>query len=90
MEATCISTTPVIPSVVTPILPVQLPAPPVQPIVPPTQPIQPALMPQSNWLHFKPEFTSKPDEDADAHLLRTNDWMETHAFLECVKVQDLC
>ena len=44
-------------------------------------------MPQLNWSHFKPEFTAKPDEDVEAHLLRTNDWMDTHAFPECVKVQ---
>ena len=28
-----------------------------------------------NWSHFKPEFSGKPDEDVEAHLLRTNDWM---------------
>ena len=32
---------------------------------------------QLNWSYFKPEFAGKP-EDAEAHLLRTNDWMETH------------
>ena len=26
-----------------------------------------------NWSHFKPEFSGKPDEDAEAHLLHTND-----------------
>ena len=45
--------------------------PPAQPI--PTQPIQPAHVPQLNWLHFKPEFAGKPDEDVEAHLLRMND-----------------
>ena len=40
-----------------------------------------------NWSHFKPEFSGKPDEDAEAHLLHTNDWMTTHYFLEGVKVQ---
>ena len=29
-------------------------------------------------------------EDAGAHLLRTNDWMDTHAFPEGVKVQCFC
>ena len=24
-----------------------------------------------NWSHFKPEFSGKPDEDVEAHLLRT-------------------
>ena len=71
---------PVIPPVVPPVPPVQLP-------VPPAQPIQPASMPQLNWSHFKPEFADKPDEDAKAHLLRTNDWMGTHGFPEAVKVQ---
>ena len=29
-------------------------------------------IPQLNWSHFKPEFSRKL-EDAEAHLLRTND-----------------
>ena len=71
--------------------PVQPPAPPTQPVVPPAQTIappthsiHPASMPQLNWSHFKPEFTGKPDEDAEeAHLLRTNDWMDTHFPRRC-------
>ena len=47
-------------------------------------------MPKLNWSNFKPEFTDKPDEDAEIHLLRTNDWMDNHAFPEGVKVQRLC
>ena len=43
-----------------------------------------------NWLYFKPKFSGKPDEDVEAHLLRTNDWMTTHAFPEAVKVQRFC
>ena len=43
-----------------------------------------------NWSHFKPEFSGKPDEDAEAHLLRANDWMNTHDFPETVKVQRFC
>ena len=43
-----------------------------------------------NWSHFKPEFSGKPEEDAEAHLLRTNDWMNTHQFQEGVKVQRFC
>ena len=35
---------------------------------------------QLNWSYFKPEFAGKMDEDAEAHLLRTNDWMDTHNF----------
>ena len=65
-----------------------------QPVAPPTQPavppVQPGSMQQLNWSHFKPEFVGKLDEDAEAHLLRTNDWMDTHAFPEGVKVQRFC
>ena len=45
---------------------------------------------QLNWSHFKPEFVGKPEEDAEAHLLRTNDWMDTHNFLDHIKVQNFC
>ena len=51
--------------------PVQAPVTPDQPV--PKQPI--LHMPQLNWSQFKPEFSGKPEEDAEAHLLRTNDWM---------------
>ena len=68
--------------------PVQLPVPPVQPI--PAQPIQPAHVRQLNWSHFKPEFAGMPDEDVEAHLLRTNDWMDIQAFQKGVKVQCFC
>ena len=68
----------------------QLPTPPAEPIVPPAQPVQPGTMPQLNWSHFKPEFAGKPDEDVEAHLLRTNDWMDSHAFEEGIKVQRFC
>ena len=53
----------------------------------PAMPQQPMHM---NWLHFKPEFSGKPDEDVEAHLLRTNDWMNMHDFPEAVKVQRFC
>ena len=43
-------------------------------------------LPQLNWSHFKPECLEKPEEDAEAHLYRTNDWMDTHQFQEGVKV----
>ena len=42
-----------------------------------------------NWSNFKPEFSGKPDEDAEAHLLHTNNWMDTHHFIG-VKVQGFC
>ena len=34
-----------------------------------------------NWSYFKPEFSGKPDEDTEAHLLCTNDWMDAHHFI---------
>ena len=45
---------------------------------------------QLNWSHFKPEFSGKPEEDAEAYLLRMNNWMDTHQFQEGVKVQRFC
>ena len=68
------------------------PVPPVQPVephAPPTQlvvpPVQPGLLPQLNLLHFKPEFPGKPDEDAEAHPLRMNDWMTLIHFKKVSK-----
>ena len=81
-------------------IPVQSPAqvgknipiqPPLQPV-----PIQPAPAgivvpaPQiiyQNWIGKKPEFSGKPEEDAESHLLSTRDWMETHNFPEGDKVR---
>ena len=48
---------------------------------------QPVHVPQWNCSHFKPAYAGKPDEDAEAHLLRTSYWMDTHQFQEGVKVQ---
>ena len=45
---------------------------------------------QLNWSHFRPEFSGKPKEDAEAHLLRTEDWMTTHNFPEDEKVRRFC
>ena len=59
------------------------------PIVPQTlqQPIQQAQqLPHLNWSHFKPKFSGKPEEESEANLLRTNDWMSTHQFQEGVQV----
>ena len=47
-------------------------------------------MPPLNWSHFKPEFSVKPEEDTEAHSLRTNNWMDTHRFQEDDKVQRFC
>ena len=78
---------PQLPPVIPPAVP---PAPPVQLPALPAQPNESAPMPQLNWSHFKPQFAGKPDEDVEAHHLRTNYWMDTHAFPEGVKVWRLC
>ena len=66
---------------------------PSQPKQPPNPPPNlPALMAnqqQLNWSYFKPEFSGKP-EDAEAHLLWTNDWMETHNLPANQKVRRFC
>ena len=73
----------------------QVPAPvPTQP-VPQLIPAQPAPagvipVPQiiyQNWIGKKPEFSGKPEEDAESHLLSTRDWMEAHNFPEGEKVR---
>ena len=72
------------------------PAPPreVSPLQPTPQPLQPQPDQQvnmhMNWSHFKPEYSGKPEEDVEAHLLRMNDWMNTHDFPKDVKVQIFC
>ena len=43
-----------------------------------------------NWSYFKPEFSGKPDEDAEAHLHHKNDWMNVHHFNKGVEVQRFC
>ena len=62
------------------------------PLPPPQQPLQPLQVAQAclqkNWSHFKPEYSGKPEEDVEAHLLRMNDWMNTHDFPEDVKFRD--
>ena len=39
---------------------------------------------------MKPEFSGKPEEDAESHFLSTRDWMEAHNFPEGVKVRCSC
>ena len=67
------------------------------PVLPPPQqvPVQPApagivvAAPQiiyQNWIGKKPEFSGKPEEDMESHLLSTRDWMEAHNFPEGDKV----
>ena len=43
-----------------------------------------------NWIGKKPEFSGKPEEDAESHLLSTRDWMEAHNFTEGEKVRHFC
>ena len=43
-----------------------------------------------NWSNVKPEFSGKPEEDAEAHLLHSNDWMNANHFDEDTKVQRFC
>ena len=68
------------------------PAPgPTQPVpqLVPAQPDPAGLVPQifyQNWIRKKPEFSGKPEEDAESHLLSTRDWMEAHNFPEGEKV----
>ena len=64
----------------------QIPAP--QPV--PAQPAPAGLVPQiiyQNWIGKKPEFSGKPEEDVESHLLSTRDWMEAHNFPEGKKVR---
>ena len=65
--------------------------PPHNPFLP-NAPLAPGApqRPQLNWSHFKPKFAGKPEEDAEAHLLRMNNWMDTHDFPDNIKVQRFC
>ena len=56
---------------------------------PPNLPDLVANQQQLNWSYFKPEFAGKP-EDVEAHLLRTNDWMDTQSFPDDQKVRRFC
>ena len=54
------------------------------------QPAQVQQLIQINWSHFKPEFSGKPEEDAEAHLLPTYDWTSAQHFLKDIKVRRFC
>ena len=62
----------------------------------PAQPVPAGLVvpaPQvfyQNWIGKKPEFSGKPEEDVESHLLSTRDWMEAHNFPDEVKVRHFC
>ena len=42
-----------------------------------------------NWSNFNPEFLGKAEEDAETHLLHSNDWMDAHHFNKDKKVQKI-
>ena len=75
-------------------LPVEEPKQPNQLNQPPNLPINAsdpmANQQQLNWSYFKPEFSGKPEEDTEAHLLKTNDWIDTHNFPDDAKVRRFC
>ena len=57
-------------------IPVEGPGEPQEPNYPnplPENPPVPMANNQLNWSNFKPDFSGKPEEDAEMHLLRTND-----------------
>ena len=66
----------------------QAPQAPQAPQVPQAPQGQPCV--HLNWSNFKPEFSGKPDEDAETHLVHTNYWMNVHHFNEGVKGQRFC
>ena len=78
--------------------PIQLKDAPTEDPNQPNQPNQPQnIIPdpmvnpqQLNRSYFKPEFAGKMDEDVEAHLLRTNDWMGMHNFPYDQKVRKFC
>ena len=65
----------------------QIPTVPYAPLAPEAPELPVPNMPPLNWSHCKPKYSGKPDKDAEAHLLRTNDWMDIHRFQYHVKVQ---
>ena len=71
------------------------------PVQPQLQPVPMQLVPAGmvvptahiiyqNWIGKTPEFSGKPEEDAESHLLSTRDWMEAHNFPEGEKVRCFC
>ena len=72
-------------------VPVQPPQQPTPPQPGPTGLVVPTLQVfYQNLIGKKPEFSSKPEEDAESHLLSTRDWMEAHNFPNEVKVRHFC
>ena len=56
----------------------------------PENPPVPMTNQHLNWSHFKPDFSGKPEEEVEAHLLRKNDWMTMHDFPNDQKVRRFC
>ena len=54
----------------------------------PQQPQQP--LPALNWSYFNLEFAGRPAENAEAHLLHTNGWMNIHNIPDGLKVGRFC
>ena len=72
-------------------VPAHVPVQPVPQLVP-AQLAPAGVMPvpqifYQNWIGKKPEFSGKPEGDAESHLLSTRDWMEAHNFPEGEKVR---
>ena len=72
-------------------VPAQVPVQPVPQLVP-VQPAPAGVVPvpqiiYQNWIEKKLEFSGKPEEDAESHLLSTRDWMKVHNFPEEEKVR---
>ena len=61
-----------------------IPAPPLPPELQKQHAQQGQQIIHLNWSQFKPEFSGKPEEDIEAHLLLTNDWMNTHHIVQGV------
>ena len=40
-----------------------------------------------NWIGKKSEFSGKPEEDVESHILSTRDWMEAHNYPEGEQVR---
>ena len=71
-------------------IPVQLIPPPAPNQLAPAGVIPIPQIFYQNWIGKKLEFSGKPEEDAESHLLSTRDWMEVHNFPEGEKVRHFC
>ena len=58
--------------------------PAIPPVPPPAVPLASIAM---KWSYFKPEFSGKTEEDPEAQILRTIDWIDAHSFSASQRVQ---